>query len=99
MFWKNTISNRMHYLYSAAISKQLGEDSPATDAHKAPQSLRSPGSLGSSAASKASTLGSMGIAHHLSNMQVRSRDINKLLERDATATNGQADGTTDGTSR
>ena len=41
----------------------------------------------------------MGITHHLSNMQVRSRDIDKILAKDADATNDQADGTDDETSR
>ena len=36
MFWKNSISNRMHFLYSAAVSKTLGEASPATEVRKAP---------------------------------------------------------------
>ena len=89
----------MHFLYSAAISKTLGKASPATEVRKAPSSLRSPGSISSSAVSKTSTLNSMGITHHLSNMQVRSRDINKILAKDAEAADGQADGTDDGTTR
>ena len=97
MYWKNAISNRMHFLYSATMSKILGEASPATDARKAPP--KSPGSINSSAASRASTLNSMGITHHLSSLHVRSRDINNMIqppENDAAAADSQADGSNDG---
>ena len=96
MFWKNSVSNQLHYLYSAAISKTLGEASPAIDARKTPSALRSLGSIQSSVASKASTLDSMGISHHLKNMHVRPRSIDKILEKNAADT---ADGKDDDTTR
>ena len=43
MFWKNSVSNRVHFLYSAAVAKTLGEASPATETRKTPSALRSPG--------------------------------------------------------
>ena len=70
MFWKTSVSNRVHFLYSAAVSKTLGEASPATDVQKTLSALQSPGLINSSAASKASTLSSMGISHHPSSMSV-----------------------------
>ena len=41
----------------------------------------------------------MGITHHLSNIRVRSRDIGKILAKDAEAANDKADGKDDGTAR
>jgi hypothetical protein len=89
MFWKNSISNRAHYLFSAAVAKKLGETSPATDAKK--QTPRSPGSIPSSAASKASTLGSAGVTHHLSSLSVKPRNIVRILEKDAATADGKTD--------
>ena len=96
MFLKNSVSNRLHYLYSAAVSETLGEASPTIDAQKTPSALRSPGSIQSSAALKASTLNSMGISHHLENMRVRPRSIDKILENNAA---DMADSKDDGTTR
>ena len=97
MFWKNSVSNQLHHLYSAAISKTLGEASQAIEARKSPSALQiSPASIQSSAVSKASALNSMGITHHLENMRVRPRSIDKILEKSAADI---ADGKDDGTTR
>ena len=47
MYWKNSVSNRVHFLYSAAVAKTLGEASPATEIRKTPSAIRSPGSINS----------------------------------------------------
>ena len=80
MYLKNLFSNRLHHLYSAAISKALSESSPAMEAHESPTALRSPTLIRSSVASKASTLGSMGVTHHLKSMSVKPRSIGKSLD-------------------